>query len=442
VEISAHVGSSRRLRLPALGVLVVLAAACGGVGGAGGGPKADAGPVSRCGLGNGVKAGGTPIKLGAIVTSLPGEDFTDIATMARAYFNCVNDNGGIHGRPIGYQVDKEQANPAQAQAEAVDLIENQGVLAMVGNTSVVDCSANHAYYEAHGYAVVGASIEDLCHTTPNYATVNMGPNYSTEGAVQYVVSKGADRVVIEAVNLPGGIGAAMVRMGIDYAQSKGLPARTDLDLVPIADPAAVARRVVQEAGPGGAVVLNFTPLEGLKILEAAEQQGLVDRVKAWGWSTPGNDASVAQALDASWNGKLGINAELNLTDARGPDSALYRAVDRQYAPSVALGSFSQMGFLMAEVATHALLQLSERDLTPQGVNSAIRGIRSFETDILCKPWYFGNAPYHAPNNTDRTVMPQNHVMVQSQGCFDIAALPTNNLGPIRTAEQQQHLNTR
>jgi hypothetical protein len=39
-------------------------------------------------------------------------------------------------------------------------------------------------------------------------------------------------------------------------------------------------------------------------------------------------------------------------------------------------------------------------------------------------------------------MPENHVMVQSQGCFDIAALPTNNLGPIRSAEQQQHLNTR
>ena len=58
------------------------------------------------------------------------------------------------------------------------------------------------------------------------------------------------------------------------------------------------------------MVINFTPPEGLKILQAAEQQGLIDSVK-WAWSTPGNDASVAQALGSAWNGKLGINAELN-----------------------------------------------------------------------------------------------------------------------------------
>ncbi|HLH69958.1 MAG TPA: ABC transporter substrate-binding protein [Candidatus Dormibacteraeota bacterium] len=419
--------------------LGIALAACGGnTGSAGGATGSTSGPISKCGLGNGKKATGTPIKLGAIVTKQPGTDFTPITGMAQAYFSCVNDNGGINGRPIQYIVDQEQSDPQQVHADAVDLIQNQGILAMVGNTSLIDCSVNNSYYQQQGFYVIGASIEDQCHTSPNYATVNMGPNYSTEGAVQYVVSQGAKKVIIDAANVPGG--AAEVHFGIEYAQEKGLATHLFLDDVPITDASGIALRDVQEAGPGGAVVLNFTPPEGLKIVEAAEQQGLIDRVK-WGWSTPGNDASVAQALDAPWNGKLGINAELSLVTAKGPDTALYRQVQKKYAPSIALGSFSEMGFVAAEIVTKALLQLPPDQLTKQGVNTAIRNIKNFKTDILCKPWYYGDLPYHVPNNTDLTVTPVNHVMVQKQGCFEIAALPDNNLAAIRSAEVSQHLNT-
>jgi branched-chain amino acid transport system substrate-binding protein len=38
--------------------------------------------------------------------------------MAQAYFNCVNDNGGINGRPIQYVVAEEQTNPQQVAALA------------------------------------------------------------------------------------------------------------------------------------------------------------------------------------------------------------------------------------------------------------------------------------------------------------------------------------
>ena len=51
---------------------------------------------SVCGLGTGKKATGSPIKLGAIVTKQPGTDFTDIPNTAKAYFDCVNNNGGIN----------------------------------------------------------------------------------------------------------------------------------------------------------------------------------------------------------------------------------------------------------------------------------------------------------------------------------------------------------
>ena len=61
---------------------------------------AGTGGGSKCGAGNGQKASGAPVKIGSINTKQPGTDFTDIPTMAKAYFDCVNDNGGINGRPV------------------------------------------------------------------------------------------------------------------------------------------------------------------------------------------------------------------------------------------------------------------------------------------------------------------------------------------------------
>src|SRR6201989_2750280 len=77
--------------------------------------------TSSCGSKPGVKATGTPIPLGAIATNQPGTSFTDIPNMAKAYFDCVNANGGINGRPIKLYIATEQTNPAQIAADAKQL---------------------------------------------------------------------------------------------------------------------------------------------------------------------------------------------------------------------------------------------------------------------------------------------------------------------------------
>ena len=394
--------------------------------------------AAQCGLGNGQKASGQPIKLGAIVTKQPGTDFTGITGMAQAYFNCVNDNGGINGRPIQYVVEEEQTNPQQVAALAAKLIQDEQVLAIVGSTSLIDCTVNHQFYEQNNFNVIVAGVPFDCFSTPNIAAVNMGPYYSSLGAAQYLIRAGAKSIVAVGANVPGG--DHDISGPGQLAESMGIPNNgAFLENVPISDASAIALKVAQAAGDGGGVVINFTPPEGLKVLQAAEQQGLIDSVM-WAWSTPGNDASVAQALSPAWNGKVGINAELNLVDSIGPKNTLYQSVTKQYAPSIPLGSFGQMGFVAADIITTTLLQLPPDQLTQQGVNAAIRNIKNFQTDILCSPWYFGNLSQHVPNNVDRTVVPQDHAMVQKEDCFPIAALPGNNLDTIRQAEQAQSLN--
>jgi branched-chain amino acid transport system substrate-binding protein len=409
--------------------LAFLVAACGGSSGgssssSGGASSSSsssassepAAAASKCGLGNGKKATGTPIKLGGIATKQPGTDFTDIPNTAKAYFDCVNDNGGINGRPIDYTIETEQTDPGQVASLARKLIQSEKVLGIVGNTSIIECAVNHTYYEKQGYYIIGSGIAPECYSTPNSAAVNMGPRYSVDGATQYLIRQKVKKLVLDQSNVPG---TGYIAGGfLLIAKDAGVPTASLKDNVPIQDANSIALKLVQAAGSGGGVVLNFTPPEALKILQAAQRLGLQDRVK-WACSTPCNTDFLSDALGSQWNGKLGVNAELNLTSANGPDSQLYRDVLKKYAPKIPLGSFSQMGFVEAAIATSALLKV-KGDLTPDSVNAAFKAVKDYKTDILCKPWYYGNGPLHIPNNTDRTVTPQGGKMVQEEDCFPIS----------------------
>jgi branched-chain amino acid transport system substrate-binding protein len=418
-------------------------AACGdddddssGGGGGGGSSAAEepAAEASKCGLGNGEKASGEPIKLGAIITKQPGVDFTDISDMSKAYFDCVNDNGGINGRPVQYVVKTEQTNPQQVASLATKLLENDKVVGFVGSTSLLDCDVNDKLYREDDIYPIVAGVPKACFTTPNIAAVNMGPHYSTLGAAQYLERAGAKSIVSVANKQPG---AEWNNQGAsEYAKSKGLPSKEFLEVVPITDGAALALKLVEAAGDGGGVILDFIPPEALKVLQGAEQQGLIDKVK-WACATPCNDASIAQALGPAWDGKLGVNAELNLVDSKGADNQLYLETQKKYAPDSAIGSFGQMGFTAARIATQALLDMpKDSDYSLKSVNEAFHNIKGFKTDILCNPWTFGTGDQHVPNDADRTIVPEDHKWVEKEGCFDIAALPHNPLAEIRKANAE------
>ena len=81
--------------------------------------------------------------------------------------------------------------------------------------------------------------------------------------------------------------------------------------------------------------------------------------------------------------------------------------------------------------------MPDDQFTKEGVNDALLNIKNYKTDILCKPWYFGESDQHVPNNTDYTIVPQDGKFVKKEDCFEIAALPDNPLAEIRAKEKEQ-----
>jgi branched-chain amino acid transport system substrate-binding protein len=251
--------------------------------------------------------------------------------------------------------------------------------------------------------------------------VNKGPRYSSDGAVQYALAQGATKIVFDQSNVPGtdyiaGGPAAL-------AAKAGVPITQLTENVPISDGRAVALKEVQAAGKDGAIVLNFTPPQALIILQAAQQLGIENNVKLWGCSTPCNTDFLAQQLGPKWNNKLFVNAELTPLTTNSTTFSLYKAILAKYGKKVSggIGSFSQMGFVQAEIMVDALKRVTG-DYTVASVTAAVKATKDFDTGMLCQGWTYGDYPLHIPNNVDYTVTPDNGKMVQAQGCTPISSV--------------------
>src|SRR5437764_10946875 len=373
---------------------------------------------SVCGLGNGKKATGAPIKLGGIDMLIPGVDFTTIGKVANAYFKCVNQNGGIHGRPIKYILYNEQLNPAQEASLARKLIQSDRVVGVVGNTSFAESGTNWKYYKSKGYVVIGAGVQAECYSTPSFAEVNSGPRYSNVGAAQALIAAGAKKLAVaspDTISAYADGGPALV------AQAHGIPVKIFPTHLPVTDATSQLIQMYQFAGDGGAILIDFTPDTAPAFMKAAEAQGIVSKVM-WGSSTPIANTFMSSQFSPEFDGHLWIDNEFsNVDPSVGPDSALMFQVLKKYAPSIAPQAFGQMGYLDGKFAVNALLSI-KGPITAKSYNKAVVALKHQKSDILCKPFYVGNLPYHIPNNTNIIVDYKDKNVVVRNGCTAFQAV--------------------
>ncbi len=384
-----------------------------------------AGPrKSVCGLGTGKKARGSPIKLGGIFTLAPGVDLTIVAKVADAYFKCVNDNGGIRGRPIAYRAYTEELKPEDVAALARRLVETDKVIGVAGNASFDDCTVNRDYWKRTGYYVINVGYRAECFASPSYAAVNMGPRYSSIGAAQGLVRAGARAIVVSS---PSTIATYANGGPLKVSSAAGIPGLSDAQTLPITDPNAVVLKLVQQAklaakGGKGGVILNYSPESAIPLLKAAEAQGLVNEV-LWGSSTPIANEWTASQISRQWNRSnlCCINQEFDNLLTGEPDAVLYAQITKRYAPTVPLQALGQAGFLVGKFVANALLSV-DGPVDKRSYNRAVLQLRNQRSDMLCKPYYFWKLPHHIPNNTDITVSYSNGRVVRVEKCFGIAAV--------------------
>jgi branched-chain amino acid transport system substrate-binding protein len=369
-----------------------------------------------CGENTGQKATGKPIPIGA-VTSMSGiGSFKEADDAARAYFDCVNANGGIHGRPITYHDEDDQSQLDVAAQAAKKLVGDEGVYVMIGSTSFIECIANADYYIKQNVLEIGLGIPSQCFQSKNIAEVNAGPRQSGIAGADYARRKlGAKTLVCSIPKFPGSDYSCR---GLEEWGNKYGVKVTSIYSDPVSpDYGSLVLQFL--ATSADAIMIYGTDDTGARILDAAEQQDAAAKMK---WTTPTSYYTVRfpAAIDSKyWNDRLWVNAELAPLDSKGKDNQNWIAVMDAYGGKALRDSFSQAGYIAARVAVNAMLTIKNPDdINRNTVTAAIQNMKPYETDILCMPWYWGGpeASEHNPNHVTRTVTLHDGKWTNLEGC--------------------------
>ncbi len=371
-----------------------------------------------CGLDNGLLATGESIKVGGIYGNAAPGDFSAATDAAGAYFKCVNENGGIHGRPIEYMVENDQWNPELAAQAAAKLVDDEAVVAMVGNSSFVEMSVNAPMYAENGIMAMasGCAVSE-CFESSNIVSTNQGPLSSSVGAAIYAIEElGATNISCIGMAIPS-VGNWSCGAVQSYMESKGLNASFVL-----LNPAAPdVNSALLEAMASGAdsMLVNLPAGLGIAFLNAAEEQGIADAY-SWTSSTPLYDASVPKALGSYWSGKLFISAELTTIDGAGPDNQNWLKVMDAYANADdPRDTFAQSGYLSAKYFVKTMNQMAPEKVNDRAaVTEAIQGINGYTSDLMCGPYYVGKADRHMPNHAGMIVEVRDEAFHVVRDCFE------------------------
>jgi branched-chain amino acid transport system substrate-binding protein len=243
------------------------------------------------------------------------------------------------------------------------------------------------------------------------------------------VGQGSKNVVCIGLTIPS-VGEYSCGWMVKYMEAKGLqgskilldPASADMN-------AAVLQTVASGADT---VLVNLPAGMAFGFLKVVEEQDLRDNYR-WTSSTPLYDESVPKALGDYWSGKLTVNAELKPIDGTGPDATLFRAVMDKYAkPEDKRNTFAQAGFVAAKFFVDAALKLDPAKIDRATMTKAIVDIKNVRSDMLCGPYYVGEADRHMPNHANIMMLVENGGYRQVGECTDVDSA---YLDPIRANEK-------
>lgn len=344
------------------------------------------------------QANAEPIKLGS-VNSLTGQIvFPEASAAAKAVFDRVNAEGGIGGRPIEYLIEDDAADPAGAAQAARRLVEDEGVVAMVGSASLLECAVNGAYYAEQGvYSIQGTGVDPLCFASSNISPVNTGPYLGYTVSLFFASEVlGKEKVCSLIFDIPDfrpAVDAAIQQWrdltGKELYFSNFTLQFTD-DVTPF---------VLQAHDAGCEVVVsNGLDVHYIGFMQALQAQGIDDM--AWVGLTSGYTAEVAETLGSigAGSGILHVNSEFEPFTLDSPVLDDWRVLMTD--AGVPLTSFAEGGYLAATIMTDVLRSI-DGPINRESVSQALLALDQYEHPMIGSPYSFGDAPAHNPNRASK-----------------------------------------
>lgn len=332
------------------------------------------------------------IKVGAVSTITGPADFSEVPKATKAEFDQINLKGGIDGCKVEYTIEDDKADPQVAAQAARDLIDNKGVVAMVGSASLLDCQVNALTYQRKNVlAIQGLGVDSACFNSPSIAPVNVGP-FTLTTAMAYYASQ-----TLKAKNLCaffiiiGGTQEAYKKGLTDWEKITGKKLHM-LDLtVPIQGDLTPYLIKARDSGCDAVVYNGVEPLvvQWVKTADAQKITGI-----KWLFLSPAYTEQVAKALADSKQPIYAGTEWEPYTDSNSPANQNWIASMK--AAGRPLTAFSQGGYLAANVFVDVVKSING-PVTHDSIAKALRDMRTpVKYPLAGSPWIFGDAKIHAP----------------------------------------------
>ena len=299
---------------------------------------------------SGDEATGEPIKVGSIQGKTGPDDFSSSGQGAKAFFECVNANGGINGRPVEFLLEDDQWTPEVASQLGAKLVNDEAVVAMVGSSSFVECGVNEPLVRGRrcGRRLRHRRAAECFHSK-NISPTNAGPRNSALGIAQYMASEyGAETMTCISQNIPN-VGEWVCTGLVEWGATAGVTVRAVLHDPANPDFISIIQDAVSD-NPDAVIVMEPAGLT-VPLLAVAEEQDLGDATH-WGGPTSQYLAGFPETIGEYWNGRYDVQAELTTIDATTPDNQAWLATMDEYGEADdPRDTFSQAGWLAAKIFT-------------------------------------------------------------------------------------------
>ncbi|MFQ5401474.1 MAG: ABC transporter substrate-binding protein [Anaerolineae bacterium] len=293
-----------------------------------------------------------------------------------AYFNWINEQGGVHGRQIQFLVEDDQYNPSNTVAVTRKLVEEDGVFAIVRPLGTGPGASVIDYLVENEVPVVGIASGSSLWSDPHKPTYfGIQPTYALEGRLmaQYALDVlGAERIGVffqnDAFGKEGADSfvAALAERGVEPVVNVPYEAtETDFSSHALA---------LQEADPDLVFVYAIV-VPASSLLTEAQKNGfeptwlmtyvLADPILPF---LAGEAAEGAQA--GAW-----IVDPLN-----APEAQQYRDVLAQEYPEEIPGGYSLSSWAVGEIIVEALNRAGP-DLTREEFVAALESLQDFSTGL-------------------------------------------------------------
>lgn len=341
------------------------------------------------------KAGGTPdttgvsdteIKLGThfALSQSPAAAYAPIIFGMRAYFDYINDQGGVNGRKITLEIGDDHYNPADALEVVRKLVEQDKVFAIVAGLGEATHSAVWKYLEERGVPDLFITAGLLKWSEPVVRTRFAGSvDFVTEGRM-------LGRYVVE--NYPGkklGLLLQNDEMGSDSEKGLNMALEgSDVKVVAkemyeaaVFDATAQTQRL---RNAGAEVVIAFAiPPQAASLVKTARE--------TLNWDVPvlvsGIDASEIFLQLAGGNNAEGVVSIVmghQITDTDQPGIQQHIEIMKKYGGDTPASNFTLYGQGMGELIVEGLKRAG-RDLNRDSLIDALESIRGWTCSACMVP---------------------------------------------------------